>query len=465
MSKTIKSQAQIFKEEAGYKKTGGADAFYKAPDDVTRNIARKTGGGADAFYSAPDDVTRNAAGSSGFRGVCLPSVDKGGFDQGGYKDVRPDAELKGPVGWFADPDDAYAPGGTDDKAAAPPVQQDFSNQPPFELKHIPPPKPGDSYFKFEVTTQFVDSVEPHAVGNFLLDFYNTKVSATYLKNVKHHKYAIKTDVFVDTMMCTMKTRIYKLGETRYAVEFQRRNGDTIAFNGTYQKACQYLRKRAEECTKPGVLTMEKWEEPPSIFSFEPLDIPDGEEIQITKEEMIPLLDVTSLKGAPGLQAEAATSLSKMAEEKNVILYDDRVFQSVHELVQVDSTDVAHPTSCLVWHLAQQDKAQQFFASSEIPNFPKQILLMTILWKILLDVTHPQVKAKLAQALNLSLEKQKNLGQGECYLRVEDAQTMYEEMSMAMRTKEASVEVMKEIGQAHLSLRTISSFGDKPEKTA
>lgn len=391
------------------------------------------------FYRDVDDVTR---------GVTLPSGAGPSFG-----DPYEFSKFDGADGFlknakYHEPDDLLKGGGLLggklSLSSFPTEMKDCSQQDCFPEGCTPPDKPTDSFFKFEVTTQFVESKAPHQIGNFLLDFYNDEVVATYVKEVRHVKFAIKTDIFVDTMMCTMKTRVYKLIDGRYAIEFQRRAGDTVSFNATYHKACHYLRQRALE--NPSALSMEGQEAPPRPFSFEPLDFPGTDDLPITEEEIVPILDMTRLQGAPWLQAEAAASLSKMAQEGKEVLYCDRVFQGINDLMQIDSTDVAHPTSCLIHYLAGREEANTFFSSAATAN--EQMLLHKILTKVSSSETHPQVRVKLAQALSLALEKQ-----NEGSLSDAQAAALLAAIGNILRTQDATWgnQVIGSIQKAHTTL--------------
>jgi len=390
------------------------------------------------FYRDVDNVTRGVTLPSGAGPSFGDPYELSKFD--GPGDLLKDK--------FHEPDDLLKGGdllgGKLGVSSFPTEMKDCSQQSRFPEGCIPPDKPADSFFKFEVTTQFVESEAPYQIGNFLLDFYNHEVVATYVKEVRHVKFAIKTDIFVDTMMCTMKTRVYKLIDGRYAIEFQRRAGDAVSFNGTYHKACQYLRQRALD--NPSALSMEGQEAPPRPFSFEPLELPGTDDPPITEEQINPLLDMTRLQGAPWLQAEAAASLSKMAQEGKQVLYCDRVFQGINELMQTDTADVAHPTSCLIHYLAGREEANTFFASAAITN--EQMLLQKILTKVSSSETHPQVRVKLAQALSLALEKQ-NKGS----LSDAQAAALLAGVGNILRTQDASWgnQVIGSIQKAHTTL--------------
>jgi len=251
----------------------------------------------------------------------------------------------------------------------------------FREGDIPPDVPTDCFFKLEVTTLFVTSSAPFKLGNHLLEFF-AFVDATPIK-VRRHMFTMKMDVFEEMMTATLMTRVYGQGSGKYAIEFQRRGGDSLCFNNVYQKAARYLQPRLHFAAT----------DPVPNFSFEPLPIPDGA-FGIDVAELTSLLSMTGLIGAPWLQAEAAASLCKMASEENPVLWNDSVFKSIAELLDVSSTDVAHPTACLIGHLARQGQA--------IPHFAD-------IWAKLVDkaaapTTHPQVAKKLSGALREALQQ-------------------------------------------------------------
>ena len=112
----------------------------------------------------------------------------------------------------------------------------------FDEGDVPPDPPTDRFFELEATTQYATSVAPFEIGNHLLDFFNERVQATLVK-MRRPKFGIKADVFIDGLMCRTKVRVYSLDGCRFAIEFQRRSGDAICYNGAYQKARRFLEQR------------------------------------------------------------------------------------------------------------------------------------------------------------------------------------------------------------------------------
>lgn len=171
----------------------------------------------------------------------------------------------------------------------------------FMPTDFPPPSPTDSFFKLEMTTLYVASSMPCEIGNHLLDFLGTEVVSTITK-MRRAKFSIKADVFVDSMMCSLKIRVYSQESGQFAIEFQRRSGDTISFNVTFQKLAAYLKLRLSMLSNAP-------DAPVVLFHSEPLPLSQG---TMSDTHFAPLFDLAGLVGSPGLQAEAAACLSKMA---------------------------------------------------------------------------------------------------------------------------------------------------------
>lgn len=339
------------------------------------------------FYREVDNVTR---------GVTLPPADPlvgGGHS---YKDFdplngdfyrEPDELCKGLSlggGSYLDQQSLFGASGIDYARTL----QDDSRSERFEEADIPLPVPADSFFKLEATTLYGATCMPFQIGNDLLDFLEEQVST--LTKVRRLKFSIKADVFVDGMMCTLKIRVYSQAAQQFAIEFQRRSGDGITFNNTFQKAYQFLGSRPHLNLLPL--------EAPLLLNSQPLQLPLGFEEPTNGEEHIqPLLDLMGKVDAPWLQAEAALSLSKFAAEGKPALRTDHVFQGISQLLQSSSADVDHPTACLLLHLAQQSEAAPLFGSSG--------LLMSILGKVRSPQTNAQIRRQFAQAFYCAVQLQ------------------------------------------------------------
>lgn len=115
----------------------------------------------------------------------------------------------------------------------------------FSKSDRPPAIPMDPFFKLEKTTVILTDTEPCYIGNSLLDSIGGTIPGRMVK-VNVAKFAIKAEVDIYPAPCSLKIRLYSQGD-QLAVEFQRRSGDAIAFQKTFQRASalfQSLQSRA-----------------------------------------------------------------------------------------------------------------------------------------------------------------------------------------------------------------------------
>jgi hypothetical protein len=255
----------------------------------------------------------------------------------------------------------------------------------FHETDFPPTIPSDTFFKLELTSLHVTSLMPADIWNELLTFFGEQLLSVVTK-VTHSKFAIKADVIVDMMTCSVKTRIWHLGTGRFAIEFQKRSGDSICFNNTFQKAILYLSTRLNV-----VGTMKV----PPLAHIETLPAPAS--CATVEADLTPLIDMMCLSGTPSLQTEAVAFLSKLAADGKSSLWSPLIFKGTGELLQTSSPDVVYPTSRLILWLSQQRGAAPLFATHG--------LLHKILEKVRDQDTHVEVRAQLAQALNEAAQRQ------------------------------------------------------------
>mmetsp|Transcript_119248 Transcript_119248/g.210679 ORF Transcript_119248/g.210679 Transcript_119248/m.210679 type:complete len:195 (-) Transcript_119248:165-749(-) len=106
--------------------------------------------------------------------------------------------------------------------------------------HTEPPKaPQNPWFLFAVTTIFLCQASASDVANSILDWLASSEGSSVNK-VNPDKFSIKGEVCLTGLQCGVKLRMYQHGQG-YALEFQMRNGDAIAFNTFYQKALEHLK--------------------------------------------------------------------------------------------------------------------------------------------------------------------------------------------------------------------------------
>lgn len=99
-----------------------------------------------------------------------------------------------------------------------------------EKDHGPPHPPCSPNFTFGSHVFFVEGCCPHKIFNCLVAFLSSQVEVSGIK-VRLAKYAVKAEVFVDGISCTVKARIYSYNG-KYAVDTQRRAGDSFIFQST-----------------------------------------------------------------------------------------------------------------------------------------------------------------------------------------------------------------------------------------
>eukprot|EP00746_Dinoflagellata_sp_MGD_P024873 gnl/MRDRNA2_/MRDRNA2_158460_c0_seq1.p1 gnl/MRDRNA2_/MRDRNA2_158460_c0~~gnl/MRDRNA2_/MRDRNA2_158460_c0_seq1.p1 ORF type:complete len:636 (-),score=94.30 gnl/MRDRNA2_/MRDRNA2_158460_c0_seq1:16-1923(-) len=122
----------------------------------------------------------------------------------------------------------------------------------FEPGNTPPTPPQSKNFQYETTTVFIETTQPHEIGNGVLDYLSSQFNIC-IKKASPQKCSFKADVFVDGVIaCTMKVRIHSKvpifedSETsqaqQYAVRFQRRSGCAFTFHHVYDSAQMFLAK-------------------------------------------------------------------------------------------------------------------------------------------------------------------------------------------------------------------------------
>lgn len=335
--------------------------FYRDPDDVTRGLSINP---AEAphfvdFYREPDELYKGASlGAAGSK-LGLP------FLEGDPKAAAFDNLLSTEY-----------------------LKDAMTNKKRFEKTNKPPPLPTDTFFSLELTTLHAAG-EPDVIGNHLLDFLCKEVVSSITK-VNQKKFSIKADVFVDNVMCTLKIRLYDFCDPRgFAVEFQRRSGNAVTYNVVFQKACQYLKA----VNQKGMMVTGGLEASPTIaMPLPPLPM----EFVTHEVDLAPLFDMAGMVDIPTLQAEAASSLAKAAEDRllDPHLCKGETFLAIQNLWQAQELEVAFPTSRLVGHLAEKDEAAQFFDANVLAQIIDRVR------------RNPEVlvQQELAKALNNALQR-------------------------------------------------------------
>lgn len=110
----------------------------------------------------------------------------------------------------------------------------------FAKADIPPSVPASSVsLGFEPSTFNVSGKEPAKLGNHLLNFLTMAAGAVVTK-VSRRKFTVKAEVDGEAGRCTLKIRIYSLDGDRYAVEFQRRSGESAALHQVFDEAAKHF---------------------------------------------------------------------------------------------------------------------------------------------------------------------------------------------------------------------------------
>lgn len=308
----------------------------------------------------------------------------------------------------------------------------------------PPTKPDDPYFELQVTTVYVPDTSPAQEIWSVLSSFLAKREASVTK-VNPTKCTMKADVFVDGVMCTLKVRIYSMGN-RYAVEFQRKGGDTLTFNAAYKEASSYMSTQLSDVPEPTVAAHgtpnpasllpstpwaadgadRSWKATPPLM--EVAAAPDGGEDSF-KEQDKPiklLLDLattgnslsrqdlagvvdqtpdsedvtrgvrTALETA---QADAATMFAKISQEDGydtATLCSAEVVSALQMLLNSESKEVQYPAAVALANSAMLDQAKPYFTEG---------VVSTLASRVLADDTCTLVKEKVAEAIQNAADRQ------------------------------------------------------------
>lgn len=183
------------------------------------------------------------------------------------------------------------------------------------------------------------------VAESICQFLETEVASIIIK-VSPQKFSVKADVFQDLngcpAHCLLKARVWRCGTT-LLVEFCRRRGDSVAFQGLFRAAVQFL--------------LTKFESPamPEMTNFA---LPPPAPETLAKLELLPLLDMIQGGAAQGpLQAEALAALAALANLSQAGA--DAVCAALQELRPSlraagasPSSEVAFPACCLLSTLGE-----------------------------------------------------------------------------------------------------------------
>lgn len=373
--------------------------YYRSEDEATRGTILGSGPGeamqsaflkVGDFYGVEDNVVRGvtfepAMGSDSF-GMGEP------FGLGGFADAPFGLDPK-PKGF---PSSGFAAEFPGSHSLSTPTTY-FSAGDCF----LSPPD--DEFFSFAQTTLYLLCDEPYILGNCVLDFLMNEVTASVTK-VNRAKFCIKADVFINNVMTTTKIRFWQHESAgRVALEFQRRGGDCITFNGVYQRASKYLQSRFTSIGNNPPAVAETFFAPPPLpfapppLSLSPPPLSKGDAMDL---EIEPILDMAAQTNDAFLQAESATALANICEQEQnaASLCTPSAIKAITALLSVDTAEVALPTANLLLSLARCYHATPYFIGQE----PSQGFLDLCIEKLCARLTCTLVRRNLAKALATAL---------------------------------------------------------------
>jgi len=240
-----------------------------------------------------------------------------------------------------------------DKGNYEPKMQTIETILEFEQGGCAPEVPTDGFFRLEETNIEVNDTTADKLGNRLIDIFSKEYSM-HITKTSLRKFSVKAESTNPTWFA-LKARIYSKGPA-HIVEFQRRMGDTVAFNQFFQKVTGLLSASNEMANETEV-----------VSDFTPLHpIQETASIQ-------PFIDMANNCSDPFLISEAASGLSSADKEQCIPeLCTLEGFTAFEAMLRTGGYNVLHPLAQLLSELAIKTEAIQFFADRKF-------------WKALLDV--------------------------------------------------------------------------------
>jgi hypothetical protein len=195
----------------------------------------------------------------------------------------------------------------------------------FHYFHIAPILSQDIAMYLSLTTVQLDSSAVET-ANKLISFFTDEVRSQ-INKVDRGTFTIKSEVIVSGLHCETKVRIYQDGHAS-CVEFQKRSGDTIAFNRMYGLAKKYLQDGSEGDVQDGL-----------EYNIPAVDLPAGEVLR-------PLLEIIEHSQDVDLLAEAASGLAEAVKDPKIAVQMRQpcALSALRELRQLTDFRVADPTS-------------------------------------------------------------------------------------------------------------------------
>jgi hypothetical protein len=214
---------------------------------------------------------------------------------------------------------------------------------------VPPALPLDPDFRLQSTTLIIENALPEQIGNGLLHFLRQKAAASITK-VSREKFSVKAYAHVQGLSCDIKVRLYRQ-KCGFAVEFQRRSGDALAFQRLFRLASEHLNSYSHAAFP---------EQHAFVDAHRPTVMPLVGQARSFEQEFLlaPLLEMAQCTTDLCLQAEAAEALADYASDANLSwqLSTADALKVREYLARIHHVSVAHPMGRLS---AALDNVAQF----------------------------------------------------------------------------------------------------------
>jgi len=205
----------------------------------------------------------------------------------------------------------------------------------FARYDSPPCLPTDACFALEATTLQVGAWQPFGLGNALLDFLHREVVVLCMK-VNNRKFTIKAEIFCGSSTINVKLRTYEVTAGTYAVEVQRRQGDSVVFMDLFRKLARFLQR--DPCCHS--VTTEIL--PELAVCPQPVAAP------VSAEDLWPLIDM-ALRGeamSEEFRAELASAFARAAQDGQIAVFlaSRSALAAVASLLRAPRQDVSLPAA-------------------------------------------------------------------------------------------------------------------------
>jgi hypothetical protein len=236
----------------------------------------------------------------------------------------------------------------------------------FFFGDVPPAWPVDPDFRLEGTTVTVENASPEQIGNGLLNLFRQEAAASITK-VNRIKFSVKAYVHVGGLSCDVKVRIYRK-EFGFAVKFQRRSGDALAFQSLFRLASDHLNSYSCAASSERHALID-------AHRSTVTQVPAVGHVGSSKQEfsIAPLLEMSSSSSDLSVQAEVAEALADCARNENLSwqLSTPDALRVRENIAGIHHISVAHPMRRLQAALAHvaQSYASPFVEGADKCIFP------------------------------------------------------------------------------------------------